>query len=666
MNAYEYGMDHFSFKYQPIPNAIIFNDKYIFVDDFETDENGQQIPIDALQTPYIYAEAYKLNDGSYKLYEPIRTVSELYVEEYLIPNNYLTDLGDDNTVDNAVGTYQVYKFEDIFYVKYENPNSLDTITITGKRGSPKLFPLSDVKLSELIRNTDVKFFLFFSNDGEKLNKAYNAITKTLPDEIIFFIEKDGFGGISSVVRVYTGTNITSETILPAKDIAYIAEALGVNANVYKIQNYIDEVFKTHLEFVKEQKEQGIAYWASEVLGVPLAVNNTILYGIGYVLKELGDGISKELTFDDIRWKYYNENGDKAKDFSPVLPGFEALLGKVGETEKDSFNKADTFEVVVAALETRVNTFFNSASDDSNFKALFKTHFGFINTLIAKLKELYTTFKETFTAKNGLIFGNALFIGIVNSLIKAIGGILSLVGSILKYPYEVRKEQKERRSQNKVDTTLSSVKEVIEEFMQTLDKLFTVKNIEALFNGFTQMGALVLTTFSDPDQLVSLSRAFALAVADKTVDAAKYLSVRIDNIGYGLGFAIGFIVEEVITAIASGGAKTVGTALKLTAKSFEELLSLGRRGVKTLGKAPQSFAETVIALFRYLRKLNVQKLLDDLIALMVKLFKTTKQMAVEAFEKLFTKPQQNRMLENAKLQPTSVDDLGVITFCPIKA
>ena len=117
-------------------------------------------------------------------------------------------------------------------------------------------------------------------------------------------------------------------------------------------------------------------------------------------------------------------------------------------------------------------------------------------------------------------------------------------------------------------------------------------------------------------------------------------------------------------IATGGAKTVGTALKLTAESFEQLLKLGGRGLKTLGKAPVSLVETLIALFRYLRKLNVQKLLDDLIALIVKLFKTTKQVAEEAFKKIFNPNQRNR-IERAGLTPTKVDEFGNVTLCPIK-
>lgn len=669
MNAYEYGMDNFSFKYQPIPNAIIFNDKYIFADDFETNEDEQRIPLDALITEYIYAEAYKLDNGTYKLYEPIRTESELYIDDYLIPNNYLTDLGDDNAVYNAEGTYQVYRFNETYYVKYRNPNSLDAVTITGssnpKTPSLREFFLTDIKLKDLVENKELKLFFFFSNDGEKLNKAYNAITKTLPNEIIFFIEKDVLGGISSVVRVYTGSNITTETKLPANAIAHLAKRFNIDASVSEIEVQIKEVFKNHLEFVKEQKEQGVFYWVNKLLEVPLVINNGILYGIGYILKELGDGISSELTFDDKRWNYYDENGDKAKDFSPVLPGFEALLGYLGEAEKDSFNKADTFEVVVASLENKVNIFFNSASNDSNFKTLFKKYFDFIPVLIAKLKALYKVFKETFTFKNGLIFGNALFIGIVNSLIKAIGGILSLVGSILKFPYEVRQEEKERKAKFKQSTTLSSVMEVFEAFLQTLDKLFTSKNLEALFNGFIQMSGLVFSIFSNPDQIVSLSKAFTVTVADKTVEGAKYLSARIDNIGYGLGFAIGFIIEEVLTAIATGGAKTVGTALKLTVESFEQLLKLGRTGVKTIAKAPVSFAETLIGLFKYLRKLNVQKQIDDFIAWFVKLFKTIKQLAEEAYLKVFGRSTRDKFKKYG-FSPTKYDEVTeTFTFCPIK-
>ena len=125
MNAYQYGINHFSFKYQPMPNVIAFNDNNVFVDDFGTDENGQLLSTDPIPTGRIYGEAYVLSDDTYKLYEPIRRLSTSYVEEYLIPNNYLTDEGDNKEVDNAVGTYQVYKFENTFYVKYQDPSIPD-------------------------------------------------------------------------------------------------------------------------------------------------------------------------------------------------------------------------------------------------------------------------------------------------------------------------------------------------------------------------------------------------------------------------------------------------------------------------------------------------------------------------------------------------------------
>jgi len=666
MNAYKYGMDNFSFKYQPIPNLVVFNDKNTFVDDYETDEDEQRIPLDAVQTQFIYAEASLNENNSYELYDPIRTENAFYVEDYLLPNNYLTDLGDDNLVIGADGNYQVYGFNSKFYVKYSNPNIGNEVVVTGNSNpnfpSLRYFLNTDIKLQELLDHKDLKLFFFFSKDGNKLNKAYNAIEDTLPNDIIFFIENDGFRGPTSIVRVYIGKNISFETVLPTKAIAHLAERFGVVANASEIESRIKTVFKNHLEFVKEQKDQGVFYWTNKLIEAPLVINNAILYGVGYAVKELGDAISTEFVFDDKRWKYYNENGDRAKDFSPLLPGFDTVLKVLDSDEKDSPKQGDTFEVFITALETKVNSFFNSASDDNNFKTLFKKHFGFINTLITKLKELYAVFKDTFTAKNTLIFGNALFIGIVNSLVKAIGGILSLVGAILKYPYETRREDEERKSKNKVSTSLSSVLEVFEEFMQTLGKLFTVKNMVALFSGFTQMSALALTTFSNPEQVLSLNRAFTVAVADKSVDAAKYLSARVDNIGYGLGFAVGFLIEEVITAIATGGAKTIGAALKLTAESFEQLFKLGKAGVKTIGKAPVSLVDGLIALFKYLRKLNIKKLIDDFIAWFIKLFKTTKQLALETFNKLFNS-RERLYFNKLGFGPTGFKD-DILTLCPL--
>jgi hypothetical protein len=288
MNTYEYGIDNFRFKYQPIPNVIVFNDKHIFSDDYETDEEDQIIPVNAVQGEFIYAEVFKTADNIYALYEPIRAESALYVEDYLLPNDYLNDLGDNNSVIGADGTYQVYGFNNTFYVKYENPNSLDEVLITGN-SSPKVpslkqFLNTENKLNELLENEDLKLFFFFSTDGNKLNNAYNAIEETLPNEVIFFIENDGFRGSTSIVRVYTGSNISFETVLPTNAIAHLAERFGVVANVSEIESRIKSVFKNHLEFVKEQKDGGVFQWLTDIIDVPIAVNSAILYGVGYVVK----------------------------------------------------------------------------------------------------------------------------------------------------------------------------------------------------------------------------------------------------------------------------------------------------------------------------------------------------------------------------------------------
>jgi hypothetical protein len=665
MNAFEYGLGNFENKYQPKPNIVVFNDEITFVDDYETNEEEQNIvPIDIPDT-YIYAKAYPFGDNKYKLYNPITAESSNYVEQYLIPNGYFTDLGNDNQVVNAEGTYQVYEYDNSYYVKYLNPiYDLDEVVIEAKNTNLKIIAFTDEKFKELIANPDLKLIFFFSSQGQKLINAYDTINQIKPNEVIFFIEKDDSYNVSSVSFVLSGSNINSSSKLPIMAIAHLANHFNVGADVLDIAAKTRKIFDKHLDAKASQNDKGILYYLGKAAKAPLVINNYILYGIGVALEVIGDGISNDLTFDEKRWKYYDDNGEKSKVFSPILPGFESLLNHLEKQDEKSkaFNTTDSLEVVLQALDVKMDLFFNSPTENE-FKQFFKDKFGFISTIINKIKTLYISFKEIFTLKNTLIYGNALLIGIVNSLIKAIGGIISLAGNILQAPYNLSKKDPDRERLAKESTSLISAMELFEELGETCIKLFSVKNLKALFNGFVDMAKEAYTTFSNPNAIISTSKAFTLAAANKANEAVEYLSTRVDSIGYGMGFVIGFIVEEVITGILTGGAKTIASALKLSADSFVQLFKLGKSAIKGVAKSPVSLVEGLIALFRYLRKLDIKKVIENFIEWFKKLFTTAKQLAEEVFNKLFN-PRNQKRINDAGFVPTRVNG-DMVILCPIK-
>ena len=132
-------------------------------------------------------------------------------------------------------------------------------------------------------------------------------------------------------------------------------------------------------------------------------------------------------------------------------------------------------------------------------------------------------------------------------------------------------------------------------------------------------------------------------------------------------AIGFIIEEVLTAIFTGGAKTVAQALRLTLDSITSAVNTVRKVGKKVARKPIDFIHGISVLLKKLKHLNVKKMMDEFVEWIKNLVKTTKQLAQEAFDRFFPNTAQGmkdrRYLRKRGYQPTSfVDD--VLTICPI--
>ncbi len=663
MNAFEYGVEHFKSKYQPRPNIVVFNNETVVLDDLETDNQEQTTTESQAEAAplYIYAEVNKVSSTVFSLPEPLKEASVNYVENYLIPNGYFQDIGDYYEVLGREGTFKAYAYGNKFYIRYLYPEgepSTEEVVIKSPRVpfKRKLLTFAENKLGDLINNPDIKLIFFFSREGSKLEVAYQKINDVKPDEIVFFLEKDeGVNIAGSVSRILTGKSITKQTKLPYKSIASLARFFKVDAETKDVRH----LFKFHIKAKENAEEQGAAYYLNKVLRAPIVVSSYGFNLLGIGLKGIGDGIS-DLALDSKRWEYYDKEGNKSKTFKPLFPGLETALNDLDKPDKNE-EQSKPIETLFTTLETKLDAFFAKTKQEALNK-YFRRKFQFLYTIVKKLKTLYTAFKDKYTQKNALIYINALFTGFYNSIVKAIGGIIALVGIILQIPQKASDLE-----YNKSVSSISGAFELLEEFIETTKIMFSIPNIEALFTAFITMGKQVETVFSNPSQIVSLTKAFALKAADKTGDAVNYLSTRVDSIGYGLGFAIGFIVEEVVTALATGGAKTVIGALKFTLNSFADLFKTiakaGGKTLKGLALSPITIIEGVAALLKYLRRLDVKQLLDNFVEWFVTLFKTTKKLAEEAFEKLYSRIAKERITK-AGYKPTGFNG-DVIIFCPIK-
>ncbi|OED44521.1 hypothetical protein AB832_01930 [Flavobacteriaceae bacterium (ex Bugula neritina AB1)] len=173
------------------------------------------------------------------------------------------------------------------------------------------------------------------------------------------------------------------------------------------------------------------------------------------------------------------------------------------------------------------------------------------------------------------------VGLLNSLVDIIKGIFDLIGLICKIVVGLNNAQEQAA---KTPASMFSLfVELFENALETTFKLFTIKNIKAFFKFMLLLFVKFLT--SPP-------------------------SISLDKLGYGVGYLIGFIVEEVVFAILTGGAKTIGTALKLAAESYKSLF----QGIyKVTNKTIKFTIDGILTIIRTIQEKlkKFPQLLDDL-------------------------------------------------------
>lgn len=679
MHAYEYGIRKFNKKYQPAPNVTVFNDHIIFIDGTDKEADDQFVPQEPSIFSYRQVRHMFDNRYSYNLSEK-KVIDGDLMQDYLIPNNYINiineaiivDVPELGNLDDPDYFYEltdvtIYEFEGNYYVKTNVASyggAISEITVPSTKS--KIFTQYEEKLKDLFNNPNISLIFFFSKDGAKLEASHLSIDDVKDNEIIFFLEKDdSYNIFGSVARVLSGKNIKDLSTIPYRAIANLGNVFDVNTKPKSIK----KISKSHLKAKKRNEEKGIFYYLGKAVDFVQELTTTLIKeSLGDGLIAFGNFISQDVQFAEKRWRYYDEYGDKNKDFAPIIPGFDTFLDFLDAAQKNVQKNSENFLTKLNKTEKNLKKSIRKVPVRSIRKYL-NFQLTVIFDFIEYMRKLYDTVLEIITSKEIFIFLNALLIGLLNSLAAAIGGIITLIGYVLSLPYYLYQL---KNVENKAGY-VSMAMEVLETGIESVVKLFSIENIVAVISFVKSVPVLVYDFLKDPGAIFEEEKELKKVVRDADGNIIKNppkkeSSIQIDSIAYGLGYAIGFIVEEVVTTILTGGAKTIGEAIKVTIASFKAILKATGRIATEVVMSPIRIVEMFTFLFKKMRKLNVKKLLQDLYQWLKKVLLTGKQLLDDAYKKFFSKNAKSlkdqKYLAKRGYKPTSYTD-NILTLCPIR-
>ena len=510
MNAYEFGLKYFNENFQPSPNCVIFNDKY---KPMSGDVLTNEIDV---ELPFYFEQVLPVTPSHFKRMADPRRLKAEVVEDYLLPNNYIRPFSD-NTLEGHPDNhfFTIYAYNDMYFVKAGDQAILDQVTISSAKGgitTPKLFGLSQQKLKSIIDSEDVSLIFFFSEDGAVLESGYSSINEVMPNEIIFFLEKDSVLNLMSVARIKSGINIALDEKIPYPAIASLAEFFEAPITEKKVEN----VFINHFKDKYPEESDGISTYLFKIEDYILEIaGDALKVLIGDPLITIGDAISENLKADSKRWQYYNDDGTINENFEPVFPGLKDYLH--GQEEKEKIKKSKNLDQDVKSISTRIKNAIDEIPNES-YRVFLKDKLAFVFKMMDSLEELYQSILKLISFKNAFIYLNALIIGVYNSLIEAIGGIISLIGNVVNIPsmlFDV--------DSNDVKNGLRIGAEILENVIETSLAFFSFKNIEEFFKGLYQGAKALVSFLLNPDQIVS-----------KIADGVNYAASKVDRIGYGIG------------------------------------------------------------------------------------------------------------------------------------
>lgn len=486
---------------------------------------------------------------------------------------------------------KLFEIEEKFFLQL--PGRLETVEIIASSKGKKNKPL--ILLNDILNDKSTSVVVFISDDGVKLEHAYQNI-ECYNNEVVLFIENDfGSNLFGSVLRIKLGDNITENSNFPASQTAKVINAfkLGIDIDSSTLANAIVEEIKSNdglLHYIRKR------WWAPDKLvTIPLSFSlESVGEIVGILLKGIEDG-----KFKENRWRYYNSDGTKNKEanllfFNPDT--FDDLEDKAKKNaHKIVFSKAlkevNKIENSLQISLKSINQ--NKIKFDGTTLTISKTIYDVLN-ILKPIKEFLSN-PEAITisiGKNILIVINAFLVGLINSILDILGGILFLI-KLLCSGFIALENIKASFS-----SYVSMFFEGIENLADTVKNLFTKENLKAFLNFLISLQDILF--------------AFPLVAANFISNTD--VSINIDTFGYYYGYIIGVIIDLVIGILLTGGAKTSADVARLLVKQFDDLADLGKKFVKKSGDIAIKSLDEIIVIFAKIKQgvKNIKPFLDEIL------------------------------------------------------
>lgn len=689
MYAYEYGLENFNEMYRPYNRITIFNDKVKIVDDNNQEEEVSYIGQTRNFGVYVnvtldnnITTATLITDTNQKQY------SAKFFEEYLSKlfefseTNYTRTInGLQNQIDRPI---VIFRGE--YFAFVQDAIELDTITLTidkpkkeegekAKYSFEKTWKhaLNDTSetVNQQLKALNISVIIMISDDGLKLERSYQKIHKILENEVVIFIEnKTGFNFTGSVFRVRSGSAVNKEAKLPYSGLSFLCALYNASIGSVNFQ----EIIADHLKNNNDEQ----MYYVNKIYGLIYKPIDWSLSSTAEALDGLTELIHDNLRSNDInRWKAHDEDGKENPNFNPILYGYNEI-----KKLEEAFKRNEVKKVVRnLSSENMLNEFNEKISNlelDLN-NGISKLKIGALQTFAkSKLKGVYQSldeakkhvkeitdsiFKESKAKfiitliKKRFLYLNAYIIGLYNSLVDVVTGIIQIISLACKFK-AITKKVELAVIQNP-SLSFSMFLEFFENAMEALSNLFTIKNIVALYFWQKKQVNKVIATILYPETVIKKTKSFLS-------------SITVEQYGYAEGYMIGFFISEVLLTLATGGGKTIATAARFTVEGYYSIL----RGVvkapitltKGVIKVGKFSIDLLIKLFQKLKEVvkKFPQLLQKIDTWIDDLLKVANKLIDDTFIKLFPDAAARKTITDAGLRPTKVNATGdAITFCPIK-
>ncbi|WP_298417867.1 hypothetical protein [uncultured Kordia sp.] len=670
MYAYEYGLKNFNEIYKPYNRITLFNDNIKIEDDTIGGVEGLGIYVkvtldDNITTAsVVYGESYQQYSTSF-FEDYLAKINGVTITEHTRTINGLP-----NQIDRPIAIYN-----DEYYAHILDADELQPIAITVNKPQ-KITPFEETRkkvlapilfdLDELLAEENISIIIMISNDGFKLEQAFDKLHTPLENEIVIFIENDlGSNLFGTVFRARFGNNIQVKKLKKEhySTLTYLCKLYNVSVTTKQFEEIITESF-----------EDRNYYHVNKVHGVFSRIPEWSMDLTAKGLDKITELIHVNLRSNDINtWKAHDNMGKENPNFDPFLYGYSEI--KKMEATNEKALKDLTADIMLSKFNEDISKLeleLDNSIDKLQIKQLkskaraklkgvydsltqAKIHVKEVTeTALNELKHKYILVK---VVKNIYLHLNAYIIGLYNSLVDFVTGIIQLISMLLKGMAAY--ERLKRSFKNNTSQTFSMFFELYENFLEVVYNLFSLRNITAFIAWNNKQTLTVIANILYPEKVKNKTKSYLA-------------SISVEQYGYAIGYLTGFIISEVLFTLVTGGVSTIQAATRATFKGYYDLL----RGII---KAPVTVTKGVIKvgkfsinlitrLFKNLKKVAKQlpELLKKLDNWIDDLLKAANKYIDTAFEKLFPSKAARDKITNAGLKPTKVNDAGnAITFCPIK-